>query len=173
MLATLQLAAKTFGWEKPKKEGHGYGIALGEDAGTRVALIAEVFVDKLTGMVQPIRMVCAQDMGQVVNPHGATIQTEGGITMGLGYALYEDIAFEGGTVKTTGFSNYEITRFSKTPTISCVFIDKMDAKPEGGGEPAIICVGGAIANAVFDACGARVNRMPITPERILAAMPGK
>jgi nicotinate dehydrogenase subunit B len=173
MLATLQLAAKTFGWEKPKKEGHGYGIALGEDAGTRVALIAEVSVDKLTGMVQPIRMVCAQDMGQVVNPHGATIQTEGGITMGLGYALYEDIAFEGGTVKTTGFSNYEITRFSKTPTISCVFIDKMDAKPEGGGEPAIICVGGAIANAVFDACGARVNRMPITPERILAAMPGK
>ena len=171
MLATLQLAAKTFGWKTPKKEGHGYGIALGEDAGTCVALIAEVYVDKLTGIVQPIRVVCAQDMGQVVNPHGATIQTEGGITMGLGYALYEDIAFEGGNVKTTGFSNYEITRFSKTPKITCVFIDKMDAKPEGGGEPAIICVGGAIANAVFDACGARVNQMPITAERILAAMP--
>jgi len=170
MLATLQLAAKTFGWEKPKKEGHGYGIALGEDAGTCVALIAEVYVDKLTGIVQPIRVVCAQDMGQVVNPHGATIQTEGGITMGLGYALYEDIAFEGGSVKTTGFSNYEITRFSKTPKITCVFIDKMDAKPEGGGEPAIICVGGAIANAIFDACGARVNQMPITAERILAAI---
>ena len=170
MLATLQLAAKTFGWEKPKKEGHGYGIALGEDAGTCVALIAEVYVDKLTGIVQPIRVVCAQDMGQVVNPHGATIQTEGGITMGLGYALYEDIAFEGGIVKTTGFSNYEITRFSKTPKITCVFIDKMDAKPEGGGEPAIICVGGAIANAIFDACGARVNQMPIMAERILAAM---
>jgi nicotinate dehydrogenase subunit B len=171
MLTTLQLAAQTFGWEKPKKEGHGYGIALGEDAGTCVALIAEVYVDKSTGVVQPIRVVCAQDMGQVVNPHGATIQTEGGITMGLGYALYEDIAFEGGNLKTTGFSNYEITRFSKTPTITCVFIDKMDAKPEGGGEPAIICVGGAIANAVFNACGARVNQMPITAERILAAMP--
>jgi isoquinoline 1-oxidoreductase len=90
--------------------------------------------------------------------------------MGLGYALYEDIAFEGGDLKTTGFDNYEITRFSKTPKITCVFIDKMDAKPEGGGEPAIICVGGAIANAVFDACGARVNQMPITAERILAAM---
>ena len=171
MLATLQLAAKNFGWDKPKKEGHGYGIALGEDAGTCVALIAEVYVDKVTGVVQPIRVVCAQDMGQVVNPHGATIQTEGGITMGMGYALYEDIEFEGGNLKTTGFSNYEITRFSKTPKISCVFIDKMDAKPEGGGEPAIICVGGAIANAVFDACGARVNRMPITAERILGALP--
>ena len=56
---------------------------------------------------------------------------------------------------------------SLTPKIECVFIDNMDSKPQGGGEPAIICVGGAVANAVFDACGARVNRMPITPERIL------
>jgi isoquinoline 1-oxidoreductase len=170
MRATLQLAADTFGYGKEKKTGHGVGIALGQDAGTLVAMIAEVFVDKKTGEVQPIRVVCAQDMGQVVNPHGATLQTEGGITMGIGYALTEEIEFEGGDMKTTNFNRYEITRFSKTPDISCVFIDKMDSKPQGGGEPAIICVGAAIANAVFDACGARVNRMPITPERILAGM---
>jgi len=170
MKATLELAAETFGWDKAKKEGHGYGIALGTDAGTRVALIAEVQVDKSTGIVKPIRVVCAQDMGQVVNPHGATLQTEGGITMGIGYALYEDVEFNGGTIKTKNFNNYEITRFSTTPKIECVFIDKMDAKPEGGGEPAIICVGGAIANAVFDACGARVNQMPITPKRILEVL---
>lgn len=169
MIETLKLAAKTFGWEKPKIEGHGYGIALGQDAGTLVAMIAEVFVDKETGEVQPIRVVCAQDMGQVVNPHGAVLQTEGGITMGLGYALFEEIEFDGGNVKTSNFNEYEITRFSKTPTIECVFIDKMDSKPQGGGEPAIICVGGAVANAVFDACGARINRMPITPDKILKA----
>ena len=110
-------------------------------------------------------------MGQVVNPHGATVQTEGGITMGLGYALYEEIEFDGGLVKTRTFNNYPFTTFSKTPKIICVFMDKMNSKPQGGGEPAIICVGGAIANAVFDACGARVNRMPITPQRVLAAMP--
>ena len=170
MIETLQLAAKTFGYDKEKKPGVGYGIALGQDAGTLVAMIAEVFVDKKTGVVQPIRVVCAQDMGQVVNPHGATLQTEGGITMGIGYALYEEIEFNGGEMETTNFNRYEITRFSKTPKIECVFIDKMDAKPQGGGEPAIICVGAAIANAVFDACGARVNRMPVTPERILAAI---
>ena len=170
MIETLQLAAKTFGYNKEKKPGVGYGIALGQDAGTLVAMIAEVFVDKETGVVQPIRVVCAQDMGQVVNPHGATLQTEGGITMGIGYALYEEIEFNGGEMNTTNFNRYEITRFSKTPKIECVFIDKMDAKPQGGGEPAIICVGAAIANAVFDACGARVNRMPVTPERILAAI---
>lgn len=170
MAATLKLAAKNFGWEKAKKPGHGYGIALGHDAGTLVAMIAEVHVDKATGVVKPVRIVCAQDMGQVVNPHGATIQTEGGITMGLGYALYEEVSFKGGEVKTTNFNNYEITRFSVTPPIECVFIDKMDAKPQGGGEPAIICVGAAVANAVFDACGARVNRMPVTPERVLDAL---
>ena len=167
MLATLKLAATTFDWNRKKEENFGYGIALGEDAGTCVAIIAEVFVDKKTGIVKPIKVVCAQDMGQVVNPHGATVQTEGGITMGLGYALYEEVEFNGGNVKTRNFKNYEITKFSNTPEIECVFIEKMDSKPQGGGEPAIICVGGAIANAIFDACGARVNQMPITPERIL------
>jgi len=170
MFDTLKLAAKTFYWGRKKQEGHGYGIALGQDAGTSVAMIAEVHVDKSTGEVQPIRVVCAQDMGQVVNPHGATLQTEGGITMGLGYALYEDIEFNGGNIKSSSFNNYEITKFSKTPKIECVFMDMMDSKTQGGGEPAIICVGGAIANAVFDACGARVNRMPITPKRILESI---
>ena len=170
MIAALKLGAEEFGWNRTKKEGHGFGIALGEDAGTSVVMIAEVHVDKKTGIVTPIKVVCSQDMGQVVNPHGATIQTEGGITMGLGYALYEDIEFNGGLVKSRNFSNYTITKFSNTPEIKCVFMDKMDSKPQGGGEPAIICVGGAIANAVFDACGARVNRIPITPERIFKAL---
>jgi isoquinoline 1-oxidoreductase len=173
MSATLKLAAKTFGWGSKKPEDHGYGIALGADAGTLVAIIAEVHVDRKTGVVQPIKVVCAQDMGQVVNPHGATVQTEGGITMGLGYSLYEDIEFDWGRVKSRNFKNYTITKFSSTPKIECVFIDKMDSKPQGGGEPAIVCVGGAIANAVFDACGARVNRMPVTPKRILEALQNK
>jgi len=170
MVAALKLGAETFGWNRKKKEGHGFGIALGEDAGTSVVMIAEVHVDKKTGIVTPIKVVCSQDMGQVVNPNGAAVQTEGGITMGLGYALYEEVMFNGGSVKSRNFSNYTITKFSNTPEIECVFIDKMDSKPQGGGEPAIICVGGAIANAVFDACGARVPRMPITPERILKAL---
>jgi isoquinoline 1-oxidoreductase len=170
MKATLELAAETFNWKKEKPEGHGYGISLGWDAGTYVAMIAEVKVDKATGHVQPIRAVCAQDMGQVVNPHGAKVQTEGGITMGLGYALTEEVEFDWGQVITRNYDSYHFTKFSMTPHIECVFVDKMDAAPQGGGEPAIICVGGAIANAVFDASGARVNRMPITPERILAAL---
>jgi len=170
MKQALELAVETFNWDREKPDGHGFGIALGFDAGTYVAMIAEVKVDKNTGDVQTIRVVCAQHMGQVVNPHGATIQTEGGILMGLGYALKEEIIFDWGKVKNRNFNTYDFTRFSMAPEIECVFIDAMDTKPEGCGEPTIICVGGAIANAVFDACGARVNRMPVTPERILAAL---
>ncbi len=168
---TLNLAAKTFGYKSAKTgTNQGCGIAIGWDAGTVVVLIAEVKVDPATGVVTPLRLVCAQDMGQVVNPHGARIQTEGGLTMGLGYALYEDIDFDGGQVKTRNFDTYEFTRFAVTPPIECVFVDAMDAAPQGGGEPAIITVGGAIANAVFQACGARVKQQPLTPERILQAL---
>ncbi len=170
MKQALELAANAFNWERDKPEGNGFGIALGADAGTYVAMIAEVKVDKDSGEVQPVRVVCAQHMGQVVNPHGATLQTEGGILMGLGYALKEDIRFNWGRVKTRNFDSYEFTRFSMAPQIECLFVDAMDMAPQGGGEPAIVCVGGAIANAVFDACGARVNQMPLTPERILDAM---
>jgi len=171
IINTLNLATKTFGYKSAKTgTNQGCGMAIGWDAGTIVVLIAEVKVDPATGLVTPLRMVCAQDMGQVVNPHGATLQTEGGLTMGLGYALYEDIEFEGGKVTTRNFDTYELTRFSVTPSIECVFVEAMEAAPQGGGEPAIITVGGAIANAVFHACGARVKQMPITPERILQAL---
>ena len=172
MIRTLKMAADKFGW-KPIKgpSGKGWGIACGFDAGTWVTMIAEVDVDKSTGHVQVKRCVCVQDMGLVVNPHGAMIQVEGGVTMGLGYALTEDIEFEGGKINSRNFDTYHMTTFSMTPKIETYFIDDPEAAPQGGGEPAIICAGGAVANAIFDACGARVNRMPMTPERVLAAMP--
>jgi CO/xanthine dehydrogenase Mo-binding subunit len=171
MIRTLKLAADKFGWEPIKSpSGKGWGIACGFDAGTWVAMIAEVEVNESTGAVQVKRCVCAQDMGLVVNPHGATVQVEGGITMGLGYALSEDIEFKGGDIISKNFDDYHITTFSMTPKIETYFIDDPEAAPQGGGEPAIITAGGAVANAIFDACGARVTRMPMTPERVLAAM---
>jgi len=165
---TLRLAAKSFAYTSAKPgKNIGCGIALGFDAGTYVAVIAEVEVNPKTGVVKVNRVVCAQDMGQVVNPHGARVQAEGCITMGLGYALYENITFNWGEVTTKNFDTYEFTKFSTTAPIETFFIDDMSAPPQGGGEPAIICVGGAIANAVFNASGARVNQLPVTPEWIL------
>lgn len=168
---TLRLAAKSFNYTSAKPgKNRGCGIALGFDAGTYVAVIAEVEVNPQTGVVKVLRVTCGQDMGQVVNPHGARVQAEGCITMGLGYALYEDVTFNWGEVTVKNFDTYEITRFSTTAPVEAVFVDDMNAPPQGGGEPAIICAGGAIANAVFHASGARVNQMPVTPERILAKL---
>lgn len=169
---SLKVAAEKFGWSETRPpKGTGRGIAVGFDAGTYVTIILEVTVDANTGRVKVNRAVVGQDMGQVVNPRGTIIQAEGCVNMGLGYALMEDVRFNWGEVLSQNFGDYKIPLFSDIPDrIDTVWVDAMNEKPQGGGEPAIICVGAAVANAVFEACGARVFRMPLTPERILAAL---
>ena len=171
MKRVLRTLSAKFGW-KPMKtpSGRGYGVACAIDAGTTVATMAEVEVNKATGEVRVKRMVCAQDMGLVINPEGATIQMEGCLTMGLGYALREDVHFKGGEVLDVNFDTYEIPRFSWLPKIETILIDNKEAPPQGGGEPAIVTVGGVIANAIFDAVGARIYQMPMTPARVLEAI---
>jgi nicotinate dehydrogenase subunit B len=171
MRRVLQTAAEKFGWTPAKSpSGRGYGVASGIDAGTYVAHIAEVEVDKKKGNVQVKRVVCAQDMGLSINPEGAKIQMEGCITMGLGYALKEDIRFKGGEIFDTNFDTYEIPRFSWLPEIETYLVGDKDDAPQGGGEPPIICMGGVVANAIYDATGARMFQLPMIPDRIKEAL---
>jgi len=173
MLSVLRAIKDVSGWE-PRSDlagtGRGRGLACGIDAETYVALVAEVTVDAATGEVTVDRVVCAQDMGVVVNPDGARMQMEGCIAMGLGYVFSEEIRFEGGKILDTNFGTYELARFSQMPEIETVFVPNDDLAPKGGGEPAIINMGAVVANAIFDATGARVYRLPMTPERVLEAM---
>ncbi|MEJ2055076.1 MAG: molybdopterin-dependent oxidoreductase [Calditrichaceae bacterium] len=171
MRNVIEAAAKKFGWKPAKApSGHGFGVACGTDAGTYVTVMAEVEVDKTTKHVKVKRVVAAQDMGLAVNPQGATIQMEGCVTMGLGYALAEDITFKGGQVLDTNFDTYEIPRFSWLPKIETVIIDAKNEPAQGGGEPVIIAMGAVIANAIFDAVGARVMHLPLTSGRIEEAL---
>jgi isoquinoline 1-oxidoreductase len=171
MRGVLKAAAEKFGWTPAKgPSGRGFGIACGSDVNVPVALIAEVEVDKQTGSVQVKRVVCAEDIGLVVNPEGARLQAEGGVTMGLGYALTEEVHFKGGRILDLSFGTYELPRFSWAPEIETVLIKADDSPPRGGGEPPIICMGGVIANAIYDATGARLLQLPMTRERIKAAM---
>lgn len=170
MKQVLKAAAEKFGWKPGKMpSGRGWGIACGMDSGTKVATIAEVEVDRKTGDVKVNRVVAAQDMGLSINPQGATIQMEGCITMGLGYALREDIHFKGGEIFDLNFDTYDIPRFSWVPQIETVIIDS-NSDPQGGGEPAIITMGAVVANAISDAVGARVFQLPMTPIRIKEAI---
>ena len=170
MCRVLQAAADAFGWRPaaiPSKRG--FGMACNVDAGTYVATIAEVRVDP-NGRVRVVRVVCAQDMGIVVNPEGAKMQMEGGVTMGLGYTLTEELRFIGGDILDHNFRTYEIPRFSGVPRIETVIVKSDDFAPQGGGEPPITTTGAVIANAIFDATGARLFRLPMTAERVRLAM---
>ena len=90
--------------------------------------------------------------------------------MGLGYVFTEELRFNGGSIEDRNFGTYEIPRFSWMPKIETVLVENDELAPQGGGEPAIVPMGAAIANAVFDATGARLFRLPMTPDRVLAAL---
>jgi len=125
-----------------------------------------VDVNRATGRVRVKKVVCAQDMGVVVNPDGARQQTEGAITMGLGYALTEEVRFAKGEVLDRNFDTYEIPRFSWLPAIETVLVDNPSTVPSGCGEPPIVTMGAVVANAIFDATGARLRQLPMTPSRV-------
>jgi nicotinate dehydrogenase subunit B len=174
MRSTLQAAASAFGWQAAAgPSGRGVGVACSIDAGTYVATMAEVSVDAKTGQIRVKRVVCAQDMGVVVNPDGAKMQIEGCLTMGLGYTLTEELQFRGGEILDRNFDTYPLPRFSWVPRIEAVLVPNDRIPPQGGGEPAITTTGAVIANAVYDATGARIFRLPMTPERVLAAIAAK
>jgi len=171
MLRALKAAADKFGWTPRRApSGRGVGMACATYLGTYVATFAQVEVDRVTGRVGVTRVVCAQDMGVIVNPDGSRQQMEGGITMGLGYALTEEVRFKGGEVLDRNFDTYEIPRFSWLPTIETILIENVEAPASGCGEPPIVCMGAVIANAIYDATGARLVQLPMTPARIKDAL---
>jgi nicotinate dehydrogenase subunit B len=171
MIRVLQAATERFGWKPAKApSGRGAGVSCGIYSGTYVAACAEVAVNKTTGRVQVKRVVLAQDQGITVSPEGTRQQMEGSITMGLGYALTEEVRFKDGAVLHGNFDSYEIPRFSWLPKIETVLIDNPDTPSQSCGEPPIINMGAVIANAIYDAAGIRMLQLPMTPARILEAL---
>jgi CO/xanthine dehydrogenase Mo-binding subunit len=92
--------------------------------------------------------------------------------MGLGYTLKEDMHFKGGEIIDLNFDSYDIPRFSWLPKIETIIMDNKNADPQGGGEPAIVIMGAVVANAIYDAIGARMMQLPMNPERIKEAIKG-
>jgi len=169
MIKLLRKVADRFGWT-PGPAGRGCGMAIGAWRGGLAAAMAEVAVDRKTGHVQVKRVVHGLDLGIVVNPEGVRQQVEGGTTMGLGQALTEGLRFKGGKVLDENFDTYTLPRFSWVPRIEVVLGDSPEVPSQGCGEPAIVCMGAVLANAVADAIGARVFQLPMTPERVLEAI---
>jgi nicotinate dehydrogenase subunit B len=166
MVRVLKAAAEKFGWSPAKAPSRrGHGVACLDYLNTYVALMAEIKVDPNSGRIHVNRVVAAQDVGQVINPEGLRMQMEGCITMGLGFALSEEIHFKGGDIKDRNFDSYDFTRFSWVPRIETVLLESPEIPPQGAGESTITGMGAVIANSFFDATGIRAHRLPLTPER--------
>jgi xanthine dehydrogenase molybdenum-binding subunit len=136
---------------------------------------AEVEVDTETGEVKILRMVSALDIGRVLNRQTLEGQVYGGLAQGVGYALFEEVRTEGGRVLNPGFTDYKIATAADLDfPIDLVFVETDDRfgpfGAKGVGEPGLVPTAPAIANAIYDAIGVRVHDLPMTPEKILAAL---
>jgi isoquinoline 1-oxidoreductase beta subunit len=168
----LETVAEKAGWGKSMPKGKGRGIAQHSCFGAYVAQVAEVSVNEKDGTIKVDRIVAAVDCGPVVNPDSVKAQIEGGVIEGLSAALKEEIKFSNGGVKTDNFDDYKIIRMSEIPEIE-VHIIKSNEPIGGIGEPGVTPTAPAVANAVFNATGARIRRLPLTPQTVLAALKNK
>lgn len=164
----LEAAAERAGWGKPLPRGHGRGIAVHESFGSFVAQVAEVSIDK-KGALKIHRVVCAIDCGRIVNPDTIKAQMESGITFGLSAALFGEITLDNGRVVQGNFHDYQLVRMQGMPRVEVHIIDSSEP-PGGVGEPGVPPIAPAVANALFAVTGARIRSMPITAEKISAAL---
>ncbi|MCH8989687.1 MAG: xanthine dehydrogenase family protein molybdopterin-binding subunit [Chloroflexi bacterium] len=139
--------------------------------------VAEVHVDPETGEVTVKKIVTAHDTGAILNPLNHQGQVEGGLIQGLGYALMEELQLEDGQISTLSFGDYKIPTSADVPLMETVLV-RGNAGPapyesKGIGESSNIPVAGAIANAVFDAVGVRITDLPVTADKVLAALKAK
>ena len=141
----------------------GYGAAF-------AAWVADVDVDLATGEVRVTRVVVAQDAGLMVNPKGVELQVQGNVIQSVSRVLMEEVKFDSAGVTSLDFRTYPIATFLDVPDIQVVLLDRPDDPPLGVGESASIPSAAAIANAIFDATGARIRQVPFTPQRVKAAL---
>lgn len=165
----LKTAAEKAGWGKPLPKGSGRGIAQHFSYGSHVAYVAEVRVNRESGVITVDRVVCAVDCGPVVNPDTVKAQMEGAANMALSVALKEEVMFENGGVKSRNFDDYPLLTISEAPEIE-VHIVKSDHKRGGVGEPGIPPLAPAVGNAVFAAAGIRLRSLPMSPDRVRKAL---
>jgi isoquinoline 1-oxidoreductase len=179
MRAVLAVAAKSFGWGAKLAPGHGVGISCGFEKDGYIATCAEVAVERslakanekeaaVGSKVKIVRVVEAFDCGAVVNPVHLKNQIEGAITMAIGGALFEAIQFENGKILNSRFSRYRVPRFSDTPAIEVVLVDRKDLPSAGAGETPIVGLAPAVGNAIFNATGVRLRSLPLVPKGLTA-----
>jgi CO/xanthine dehydrogenase Mo-binding subunit len=165
----IRAAARRANWKPEKRAGTGYGIGFAryKNTGAYCAVIAEV---EGAEDIRVKRLTLAVDVGEAINPDGVINQIEGGAIQATSWVLKERVRFDDKRITSTSWTDYPILRFSEVPEVEVELIQRPDSDPVGAGEAAHGPVSAAIANAVFDALEIRVRDLPITRERLIAAM---
>ena len=155
------------GSERDGSRGMGLGFARYSNEAAYAAVVAEVEAGET---IRVVRVVAAVDCGRTINPNGVANQVEGGIVQTVSWVLKEQVRFDRTRITTRTWDDYPILRFSEAPPVEVSIIDRPDQPSLGVGEAVAGPVAAAIANAVFDAIGVRVRDLPLTRERLLAAI---
>jgi nicotinate dehydrogenase subunit B len=168
----LQTAAEHAGWGTPlpPNEGRGLAFAQYENSEAYVATVAHVAVAPASGEVRVRRLVVAHDCGLIVNPNGVRNQIEGNVIQSLSRALKEEVTFDPTRITSVDWDSYPILKFSEVPEVEVILLNRPDQSAVGAGEPATITTAAAVANAIFNATGARVRQVPFTPKRVRTAL---
>lgn len=176
-IATLKAVTEAVGWEPhttPSGKGMGVSFALYTNeegpSSAYLSYVAEVEVDTDTGVVSVRKFTCAIDCGLVINPDGLTNQVEGGVIQAMSWCMKESITFNQQMVENHDWTTYPILTFPEIPEIETILLDLPNEPAKSVGEPVTVPVASAIANAIFDATGARIRELPFTPERVLEAL---
>ncbi|WP_407496936.1 molybdopterin cofactor-binding domain-containing protein [Pseudooceanicola sp. MF1-13] len=173
LAAMLKDVAERSGYGKEMADNEAIGVACvsaqERNSATWMACAAEVAVDPETGDVDVKKLTLAAELGTLINPDGVKAQIEGGALWGLSFAMLEDVTMEDGALSATNYDGMTPTRMENVPELD-VAVHETGRYPVGIGEPATTVVGPAIANAIAKAVGARVRSLPITPEKVKAAM---
>jgi nicotinate dehydrogenase subunit B len=165
----LQAAAKRANWKPAAQDGVGYGVGFSryKNTGAYCAAVAEVEVGE---DIRVRKLTLAVDVGEAINPDGVINQIEGGAIQATSWVLKERVRFDTTRITSNSWTDYPILRFSEVPDVEVEVISRPDIDPVGAGEAAHGPVTAAIANAVFDALGVRLRHLPITRDRLIAAM---
>ena len=178
-IAVIKAAAEKAKWDtrpSPRRDQSGNkvsgrGIAYSQRNGTRVAIVAEVDIDRSTGKIWARKFTVAHDCGQIINPDGLVKCVEGNIVQGVSRTLWEEVTFDRKSVTSVDWLTYPILDITETPAeVNVVLINHPDIAPTGAGEPSIRPLAAAIANAIFDATGVRIRRVPFSPDRVKSAL---
>jgi CO/xanthine dehydrogenase Mo-binding subunit len=178
-IAALKAVAEKSGWQprgnaKRDFSGNvltGRGIAYAQRAGTIVAVVAEIEVNRKTGRIWGRKFTVAHDCGLIVNPQGLRYTIEGGLVQALSRTLYEEVQFTPDQVKSVDWNSYPILEIKDTPeVIDIVLINRPEAPPTGAGEATCRVLPAAVANAFFDATGVRMRQAPLNPARVKAIL---